>query len=231
MKTEERSIDFATILASAVHDMKNSLSMLLNYLDEVVDYFKEIEVPEAVQLTHLHYEAKRVNNNLIQLLSLYRLDKSMYSLNITYNSVSELFNELVVQNMTMLEHKNISFETECEDDLYWFYDQDMVAGVLNSTINNSFRYTKSKLRLAAIVEEGYLKITVEDDGCGYPKSLMETTSNHSGKSINFNSGSTGLGLFFAEIVADFHTNKNKKGYITLANGCTLGGGCFSLYLP
>ncbi|MBF0519488.1 MAG: HAMP domain-containing histidine kinase [Nitrospirae bacterium] len=231
MDIEQRNIDFATIIASAVHDMKNSLSMLLNYLDDVVDYFKEIDVPEAVQLTHLHYEAKRVNNNLIQLLSLYRLDKSMYSLNITYNSINELFNDLVIQNKTMLDYKNISVETECEDDLFWFFDLDMISGVLNSTMNNSFRYTKSKLRLVAEVEDGYLKISIEDDGGGYPKNLIDATSNHREKSIDFTSGSTGLGLFFAEIVADYHTNKDKRGYINLCNTCSLGGGCFSLYLP
>ena len=45
------------------------------------------------------------------------------------------------------------------------------------------------------------------------------------------SGSTGLGLYFAEQIANIHHSGDKKGYITIDNNSKLGGGRFTLFLP
>ena len=51
------------------------------------------------------------------------------------------------------------------------------------------------------------------------------------RDFNISTGRTGLGLFFARIIAEAHTNDDKKGSIHLANGGVLGGSVFTLKLP
>jgi signal transduction histidine kinase len=102
--------------------------------------------------------------------------------------------------------------------------------VLNNTINNAIRYTKTKIRLTAREQDGYLVLGVEDDGTGYPES-MQHTGTLSFKSLDFNSGSTSLGLFFASSVAKLHTEGDRTGSITLHNGGKYGGGVFEIWLP
>ncbi|MBF0319170.1 MAG: HAMP domain-containing histidine kinase [Nitrospirae bacterium] len=232
METEnkESKLDFSTILASSVHDMKNSLSVLINHLDEVVEYFEKKSDSSTKLLSQLQYEAKRVNNNLIQLLSLYRLENSLYSLNVSHTLVYDLIDEVVSQNMSLMEYKGIGIEIDCPDDLYWFFDKELIAGVLNSIMNNSFRYTKDMLRVTACEVDSSLAICVEDNGQGYPASMLDdcASNNHQ---ISFTTGSTGLGLYFSDMVARFHKNKDKEGYISLANGGVLGGGIFCIHLP
>ena len=42
---------------------------------------------------------------------------------------------------------------------------------------------------------------------------------------------TGLGLYFAQLIANAHERNDKKGFIELKNNGHLGGGVFSLTLP
>ncbi|MEJ2694437.1 MAG: hypothetical protein P8166_15755 [Candidatus Thiodiazotropha sp.] len=53
---------FSDILASTIHDMKNSLSMVINTLDELSS---ENQGREDKRLSTLQHESKRLNNNLI----------------------------------------------------------------------------------------------------------------------------------------------------------------------
>ncbi|KWT85580.1 sensor histidine kinase [Candidatus Magnetominusculus xianensis] len=228
---KEGSLDFSVVLASSVHDMKNSLGVLINHLDEVVETFKESEYSSGKLLSQLQYEAKRVNNNLIQLLSLYRLENSLYSLNISHTPLYDLIDEVVSQNMSLMEYKGIGIEIDCPDDLYWFIDKELIAGVLSSTMNNSFRYTKDMLRLSVYEKDSYLNICVEDNGVGYPPTMLGGGSGSNTRQISFTTGSTGLGIYFSEMVARFHKNKDKEGYISIANGGVLGGGIFCICLP
>jgi len=68
------------------------------------------------------------------------------------------------------------------------------------------------------------------DGKGYPDSMQHTgTLNF--KSLDFKSGSTSLGLFFASSVARLHSEGKRSGSIKLHNGGSLGGGVFEIWLP
>lgn len=226
----EGKLDFSVVLASSVHDMKNSLGVLINHLDEAVDTFVEANHSSGKLLSQLQYEAKRVNNNLIQLLSLYRLENALYSLNISHTLLYDLIDEIVCQNMSLMDYKGISIEIDCPDDLYWFLDKELIAGVLSSTMNNSFRYTKDMLRLSVFEKDSYLNICVQDNGIGYPEMMLGGGVGGT-RQISFTTGSTGLGIYFSEIVARFHKNKDREGYISIANGGVLGGGIFCICLP
>jgi signal transduction histidine kinase len=226
---DSKDMQFPAFLASIAHDMKNSLGMLITTIDEIIAGCSSEDCRSKPMFSRLQYESKRVNNNLIQLLTLYRMDKSHYNLNIEYNSVPELLEDAVIQNRPLLEFRNISLRTECQEDLSWFFDRDLIAGVLNNVLNNAYRYANGLITITAGVRDGYLAIDIADDGQGYPDYML-TGSAGSG-TINFSTGSTGLGLYFASIVAEMHNNRGKEGYIRTSNCNIGGGGCFSIFLP
>ena len=64
----DRGIDFSTVLASTVHDMKNSLALVLQQLESVIDRTQDTTLGNDI--AHVHYEAQRINANLVQLLQL-----------------------------------------------------------------------------------------------------------------------------------------------------------------
>ena len=80
MSTDDRPLEskespeLHTLLASSIHDMKNSVSMLLSGLQNALSESPPDAFPAHAELTHMTYEASRINTNLMQLLTLYKLD-------------------------------------------------------------------------------------------------------------------------------------------------------------
>ena len=73
---EQMPIDFSFVLASSVHDMKNSLGMLLHTLSAMMENSPPKDAEQARFFSTLEYEAARINGELVQLLSLYRMDEN-----------------------------------------------------------------------------------------------------------------------------------------------------------
>ncbi|WP_168203136.1 sensor histidine kinase [Marinobacter fonticola] len=222
------SLDFTMVMASAVHDMKNSLGMLLHSLDELGD-----EIPGSVgsspRFNTLRYEAERVHGDLVQLLGLYRLDQDTLSAHIEEHFLPDYLEAQLARHVPLLEGHGLEHTLVC-DSVSGYFDAELLAGVINNTVNNAIRYTRSSIYISAGEHEGYLVIRVADDGSGYPHAMLQSASS-AAEPINFQSGSTRLGLYFAEAVAHLHRNGDRCGEIRILNGGPLGGGVFEIWLP
>ena len=223
------AMDFSSVIASSVHDMKNSLSMLLCSLDEV-GVSCAANGCDREKFAHLQYEGQRLNNHLMQLLTIYRLDQSEWSVNIQENDIAEFLEESILQYENLLSPKGIRVTATCDDGLTGYFDRDLVAGVVNNVVNNAYRYSKDKILLSGAREGNYLVISIEDNGNGYPASMLFDEKKGLGN-IDFNAGNTGLGLYFSERVAQSHEARGNRGYIRCSNDGIDGGGKFSIYLP
>ncbi len=228
MKTPPE-FDYATLLASAIHEVKNSLNMLLNSIDQVVDNCHEDDCQSKQQLSQIQYESKRVSDDLVELLAIYRINSRQYVANIDEYPVYDFLFENLCQHETMIRHRGIDTDIECERDLYWVFDSELISGVMSNVINNLYKYTKDQLHISAFREDGYLVIQIRDNGPGYPEAML--IDSHAQQGISFGQGNTGLGLYFSRLVAELHKNKGNSGYIKTTNDGIDGGGCFSIYLP
>ncbi len=226
-------MNFSDILASTLHDMKNSLGILFNNLEEIIAQCREQSCSRHTEFYALQYEIQRLNNGLIRLLSLYKAEKSQLAVNIDYHTISDVLEEVAASHEILLNSRNIRIATDCADDLCWAFDRNLVVGVLDNVINNAFRYTRATVKISASTQTGYLVLSVEDDGTGYPPAMLynEEKQTDFKREIDFKTGSTGLGLYFSLMVAALHVNQDKTGFISVANGGSLGGGIFSIYLP
>ena len=227
---ESQEIDFSFVLASSVHDMKNSLGMLLHTLADVMVEYPPQNKAHAKSYAVLEYEAARINSELIQLLSLYRLDHDQVRVNIDEYFVTDLINEQIARNHELLQVKLIDVIVDCEESLIGYFDSDLVGGVLNNILVNCARYAREKLKISAQQTLEGLCITIEDDGPGYPEDMLNA-STFAESRTNFANGRPHLGLLFANKVALMHTNKSRQGHISLSNKSSMGGGCFTLVLP
>ncbi|MBV8467412.1 MAG: HAMP domain-containing histidine kinase [Burkholderiales bacterium] len=215
--------DIAMFFASSVHDMKNSLGLMALMLE------KAVRAGER-DSGNLLYEVRRINSNLMHLLALYKLGNKLYPFDPTDVAISHLFHDLQLQSDILLKSRNVQLEVEVDEDLTWHFDFDLVFGVLGSAVNNAFKYTENTIRLTATATDDEIELRVEDNGCGFPSSML--VDGRGGlNGIDFAKGSTGLGLYFADRVAGLHRNQQRRGSIRLENGGTLGGGCFILTLP
>lgn len=229
----ENKMNFSDILASTLHDTKNSLGLLFNNLEDIIASCREQNCGRHTDFYALQYEIQRLNQSLIRLLSLYKAEKSQLAINIDYNAVGDFLEEVAFSHEKLLASRGIRIETACDDNLFWAFDRNLIEGVLDNIINNAFRYAKSTVKLSARIENAYLALLIEDDGAGYPPSMLinESRQPRFKQEIDFKTGSTGLGLYFSMMVAAMHVNSDKEGFISIVNGGSSGGGVFSIYLP
>lgn len=226
---DSNNIDFSTVLASSVHDMKNSVSMLIASLQGVLVEMPPANAQQAEQINILHYEASRINNELVQLLSIYRMQQDRLPMNIDQHFVVDVLEDQVARNFPLIESRKVALTVECEPDLEAYFDADLVGSVIQNVLVNGCRYTKGRLLLSAQMHEDTLCLTVADDGEGFPEHMLEYPLKLSQGPCE--GDSTQLGLYFASIIAQMHKVDTRIGSIALRNGEPLGGGVFEFRLP
>lgn len=226
------NVEFPEILGAAVHDAKESLGVLLSQLEDMA---RETAAGSAAQrqLNDVRYEIQRINGNLVKLLTLYKIDRSEYALELELHGVRGLLDEVVLNHRVLLDARGIALSVDCADGLHGYFDFNLLAGVLGNALNNAIRYTRNRLRLAARKQDGELSIYVEDNGRGFPPAMLAHPTLQAGGACErgFIDGHTGLGLHFTAVVVAMHANGGRRGRLTLDNDSALGGGRYGVHLP
>lgn len=224
------AIDFASVLASTVHDMKNSLCMLIQSTELIQQESVQLSDSARDELARLNYEANRLNSNLLQLLSLYRFERNQLPVQIDEHYLSDIVEEVLLKNQFFSEQRKLTITVLQPDQLCWFFDYDLIVNLLNDAVANALRYCKSCILIQIRQTGTKLHIEIQDDGQGFPEFMLNSDA------IDMNTpdlanNHTGLGIFFAKLIAGAHLNKGEPGTLQLENGGQLGGGVFRLTLP
>jgi len=228
--TTKQVPDFSTILASSVHDMKNSIGMLIASVETILEEYQPENDSQRKHFKTLQYEASRINGELIQLLTLYRNDKGFLPVSIDEAFVYDVLEDQIARNQLLLDASGIAIELDCDEELSWYFDADLVGGVVHNILVNCIRYTHSKVMVKASIIDQFLQISIADDGEGYPEDMLLAPANRI-QEAQVSEGATHLGLFFAESIAELHKQNDLSGSIALKNNGVLAGGEFHLKLP
>lgn len=230
MSNQQQTIDFASVLASTVHDMKNSLCMLIQSTEVIQQESMQLSEDAKEELARLNYEANRLNSNLLQLLSLYRLERHQLPVQIDEHYLSDVVEEVLLKNQYFSQQRQLRIDVELNTDTHWFFDYDLILNLLNDAVANAMRYCKEQILLQVSADSEKLLITVFDDGEGFPEFMLRHEQLDM-NSPDLANNHTGLGIFFAKLIAGAHSNKGLSGSVVLSNGGRLGGGVFQLMLP
>lgn len=235
MDDTQHSQQLALFLASTAHDMKNSISVLSGTLERLLDGASPQTETAYPQMAQMLYQTRRLNDNLMQLLALYKqVGQPEYPFDVQPIPAVELAEQVAALGRVLLQSRGIAFAVDVDPDLIWHLDEDLIVGVVSHAVNNAVNYTRDRIRLALRQQDALLEIRVEDNGAGYPQALLDAGAEAmSGVSsgVDFRTNSAGLGLYFAREVARMHRHRGRHGAVRLENGGSLGGGCFILTLP
>lgn len=230
MNQDEQALDFSTVIASTVHDMKNSLAMLMQAHSQWLARLPQEQRSGAEQGV-IDFEFAHLNGMLVQLLGLYKLGVNQLPLQPAYHELDDFIEAQLAAHQEVFASRGIiaTYEVDPLSPL-GFFDRELVASVLGNCINNAIRHTRESLLITVSDEAGQLVLSINDDGDGYPAEMLERQADYV-QGINHGSGSTGLGLYFANRIAALHQRNGVVGHTEIRNGGPLGGGVFSLYLP
>ncbi|MBK1734528.1 hypothetical protein CKO15_04350 [Halorhodospira abdelmalekii] len=237
-----QQIDFSVLLASSIHDIKNALGYILNTLDFALQSETGELVCPSEQVVELNQEAKKANKVLVQLLTLYRMDRDQYSLNTAPVEVRDFLEDCFLCHEPLLRRKGLEMEIEADPQLVADFDRFLLEGAMENLIINASRFARTRLRLAAAVHEEMLELHVQDDGPGFPPEVVALGRGDAapvpGESPSerrrpgrFVGGETKLGLYFCDVVASAHCRHGRRGDLQVASGGLLGGGDVRIRLP
>ncbi|MEW8026221.1 MAG: HAMP domain-containing sensor histidine kinase [Candidatus Thiodiazotropha sp.] len=231
INSDRDAIDLKSAFAMVSHDIKNSLGILLKFIGTISEISKMEGCAGIQQCADMEYEVRRINNNLVKLLTLFKVEEGVYLLNVDAHSVKDFLDEALLEHAVIMRQKGIDYDIECENDLYWYFDRNLMMGVMGNAISNALRYTGDKIHLTAKASPQGLTIGVEDNGDGFPSNMLAQQDGFMNPESGFINNNTGLGLFFTQTVLDLHQHNGIRGHVALANQAETGGGVFSILLP
>jgi len=228
METHEK-FDFNDILATSAHDMKNSLFMLLQSIENL-DHDQNLTQQQHKACADLHYQTSRINSTLMQMLALYRDQHKQLPVYIEEHSVLEMLQEVLEKYVMYVNSQSVIVSLDVDENLIGYFDQDLIAYLIGDIFVNALRHCKQRITLRAFTEAQYLNIQIEDDGEGYPEHMLAMSENQT-SAFQANKGRSGLGLLFAKKIAAEHKSKQLQGHILLENKAQSSGSIFTLRLP
>ncbi|WP_026294426.1 sensor histidine kinase [Salinimonas chungwhensis] len=223
-------IGFSTVLAAAVHDMKNSLCLLIQSIEELSESIAPTNLNASKHVADVHYEATRLNTSLVQILSLYRAQLETLPITVDEHFVADIFEDVLGAVKLSVRQRDFTVTVDCDPDLSWYMDGELIYLLVNDAVINALRYGNRSLHISARRENDTLCITIEDDGEGYPETMLKQSLTELSR-YAVSQGRTGLGLYFARLIASAHSQRGQSGEICLSNGGRLGGSVFVVKIP
>ncbi|MCV2402896.1 HAMP domain-containing histidine kinase [Marinomonas sp. C2222] len=217
-----KKLDMSTILASAIHESKNQMGSLLYQLQELKQSLS-VESTNSQKITHIEEALKKLNDDWVEYLYLYKLASDGYELHSDTFLLEEFLDDQVFALQDSAATKNLALSFECDENLHGIFDERLMVAVVSTAVYNAFRFAKTKVRLSASLENGYLIISIEDDGAGFNSEEENIEGAHE--------SGTGLGLYFSQLSAEAHVIKERQGFIKKTASQVLGGAKLDIYLP
>jgi K+-sensing histidine kinase KdpD len=224
-------MELASAFAMVSHDIKNSLGVLLRSIGMITSECEASGCAMRDQCADMEYEVRRINNNLVKMLTLFKVEQGNYMLNVDAHSVFDFLDEAMLEHSVIMREKGVRYEIDCSQELFWFFDRNLMTGVMSNAISNAIRYTKDRVRLSAQTSDEGLQLVVEDNGQGFTESILAQQQASMQTESGFINNNTGLGIYFTKVVLDMHQHDGMLGKVVLQNGGDLGGGQFLMSLP
>lgn len=211
-------MNFAELVGTVVHDLKNQLQSLLDYEHEALSH---IPSQYHVHILPILQRTLRLKNDTMQMVSLFRMEQKQ---NFISDDAWPLDTANEAIEVMQIQFPNLKIENQIAADAQGFYNDNLVMLALVTLITNSAQAGATKILLTAQEQDG-LMLQLEDNGHGFPESIL------SGEKTTTKAEGSGLGLYFVRLIAEHHQQGNKKGHIELGNLAQNAGAFVLLYLP
>lgn len=210
-KTEQERRDF---VSNVSHELRTPLTSIKSYSEALAEGAWQDESIAPHFLEVIESESNRMIRMISNLLDLSKIDGGQIVLNKDYVDLKRVLNfildrlEFTVANDPDGENYQIVREFTPRD-IYVDIDQDRMTQVIDNLLNNAIKYSPDggtvTVRLSE--EQGYVKVSVIDEGLGISKSDAERLFERFyrvDKARSREQGGSGLGLAISKEVIELH---------------------------
>lgn len=197
------------------HDLRTPLSIIKGYLELVTTYLPQKKISEEKLLdtmqtmeTHILRMERYVESmNSIQKLGDLSIHQQEMDINALIALLDDSATQIANQNGKTFDSWNAVNPTKL------FVDKDIVMQVFENIVANALRHSSKRLRVDYRFDDGFLFITIEDDGSGFSEEELQkaTLPFYQGEVIEADKHQ-GLGLYICKVLCEKH-----QGSLQIAN--------------
>lgn len=189
------------------HDMRSPLNGIIgtgSLLSEFVDGEEEQEM-----ISLMEQSAIQLNQMIDEILNFSLIESEGFTLNRSEADPSEISDSMKHLYMPVARSKSVELRMDANSQKAVCIDKDKFEQIHGNLLSNAIKFTKKGGIVSSIisVEDGLLKLTVEDSGVGMDQSTVsQLFTNGEAASEKGTSGekSTGLGLAIVKYFVDLH---------------------------
>jgi len=198
-------------LANMSHGLRTPLNVIIGFSELMRD-----EVPGKLNdeqrqcLDDIQSSGKHLLNLINKVLDLSKVESGKTKLNLTNLALTEVIESLARTMLPMLAPRQHSLDVEVEEGLPLVYaDKAKVKEVLLNLLSNAAKFTPDggKLKIEAVREDSWCRVSVIDNGIGIKKEDQEQIFEpfyQLDNPLTKERGGTGLGLALAKHIIEKH---------------------------
>jgi len=217
-------IEFFTHIS---HEFRTPLAIIQSSIEKIMSSDEASRINKRTLLT-LSRGNKRMQRLINQLMEFRKANTGNMKLTLEHGDIVTFVRNIYNDIYTVAKQKDISMSfTPAMGKMQLAFDHQKVEAITYNLLSNAVKYTpdKGSIMVKLCCEEGFVKLTVEDNGPGIkPEREQDLFKPFMHGYVS--KGGMGIGLYTAHEMALLH-----KGSLTYQRSKDLGGSLFTLTLP
>ncbi|WP_188453436.1 two-component system histidine kinase PnpS [Virgibacillus oceani] len=217
-------------VANVSHELKTPITSIKGFAETLLDGAMHDERANERFLKIIYEESNRLQLLIEDLLTLSRLEKDEFRLNVSEITIDEVLSDIMPLMKHQADKKHIHLTVSQEPGLMIKADVERLKQVFINILANAISYTPENGEVTLLVKEtdDYIQLSVEDTGIGIPEDAIPRIFERFyrvDKARSRNTGGTGLGLAIVKHIIEVH-----NGTITVESELNKGT-AFHVYFP
>lgn len=206
--------------ANISHEFRTPLTLILGPLKKAQEQLPMSELDQTTpgtvgdeltipirHISMMRRNAERLQQLINQLLDLSKLENGSMHLQVAEGDIIQFLKAIVFSFESLAERQQIHFQTEFSElGQKAYFDKDKLEKIVVNLLSNAFKYTpeKGKISVQILLENGRIKVSIEDSGSGISKRDLDKIFNRFYQIEGTEDKGTGIGLSLVKELVDLH---------------------------
>ncbi len=199
--------DFLNIVS---HELKTPLTAVFAHMGVIDDFSQDFNQVQNSSFEAIKRNVKNLKSLINNILEISRIEAGKFELNLSRLSIEQEIKH-VVNDLKVLNKKNLDFEFKIDKLPNIVADQTRVREILINLIGNAIKFTpQGKITIKSIKFNNYIKTSIIDTGIGVPykkKKQLFQKFYQVDSSLNRKYDGTGLGLSITKHLVELQGGK------------------------
>lgn len=224
---EKTIVLYNTLINSLSHELKTPVATILMAVDSLKSDNPNISKEQRKDLINeMEIASLRLNRQVENLLNMSRLENGFLNIKSDWCDLNEMIGSLIKRSFSHIDTHAIHYEANEKLPLVRL-DRGLMEIAIQNIILNCIQHNApgTKVEIKADFAAGYCRITIADNGKGFPFGEIDFVFDRFYRGKDTKGGGTGLGLSIAKGYVEAHNGSIK------VNNIEGGGAKFTIRFP